>query len=389
MNPIITAAELQRRLIRRTDHVSCAEAFIDCRMPGSVPKDNFSFIGPGVTQSAEQFVNLREPHGFNFGAAGLPPGVTNNQHLHFTSETFIAAGSRFTLRWGAAGDEGEMEMNPGDIACMPPWMFRGFTNTGDAYGLMLTVLGGDDTGGIIWSPEVMRRARATGLYLGRDNQLIDTARPDGSLADAPAESGLLPLMPAHEVAALRRRTVAEMRGRALLLAERDFRPATLDALLPGHGWQLAPAVGFGLSQHRDHAPRVMEPQGFSVEWLRVGPGQSTAPFFTDEAMVLLQMGPSLEVQINRGAAMLTTTLGEHDALSVPAGAWRSLVNRSDAPAEAIVVLAGSLRKQPHFGAATVQEALRADVALDASGCLARASLLPAKAPAKASASAAG
>ena len=37
----------------------------------------------------------------------------------------------------------------------------------------MTVLGGDDTGGIIWAPEVLRRARDTGLYLGRDNQLID------------------------------------------------------------------------------------------------------------------------------------------------------------------------------------------------------------------------
>ncbi|HEU4547702.1 MAG TPA: hypothetical protein VFR88_15540, partial [Microlunatus sp.] len=85
-DPLVSADELTRRTIRRTDWVSCNSAFIDCRTPGSDRKENYAFIGPGVSQNAKQFINLSEPHGYNVGAAGMPNGVSNNLHLHFTAE---------------------------------------------------------------------------------------------------------------------------------------------------------------------------------------------------------------------------------------------------------------------------------------------------------------
>ena len=33
--------------------VACKVAFIDCKMPGSTAKENYSLIGPSVTQSAD------------------------------------------------------------------------------------------------------------------------------------------------------------------------------------------------------------------------------------------------------------------------------------------------------------------------------------------------
>src|SRR3546814_6821713 len=54
----------ESRLIRYEDLVPCQLAFIDCKLPGSDRKLNYSIIGPGVTQSTEQVVNLAEPHGF-------------------------------------------------------------------------------------------------------------------------------------------------------------------------------------------------------------------------------------------------------------------------------------------------------------------------------------
>ena len=123
---LITREELTRRHIRRSKYVSCDDAFIDVRLPGSTPKENYSIIGPGVTQNPNQVINLREPHGFNIGAAGMAPGITNNLHLHFTAEVFIVCEGTFTVRWGALGDEGEALLEEGDVLCMPPWMFRGF-----------------------------------------------------------------------------------------------------------------------------------------------------------------------------------------------------------------------------------------------------------------------
>ena len=369
---ILTPAELQRRHIRRSQYRSCDDAFIDVRLPGSTPKENYSIVGPGVTQNPNQVVNLREPHGFNIGAAGMAPGITNNQHLHFTSEVFIACEGRFTLRWGAAGDEGEAVLEEGDVMCMPTWMFRGFSNSGSRHGFLMTVLGGDDTGGIIWSPEVMRRARATGLYLGRDNQLIDV--PAGH--NPPSEDALLPLMPPAEVAALRHWQAAELMARCVQPAQRDFRAATLDAVLPGQAWQLAPVIGWGLSQHRDHRPAVTDPQGFSVEWLRVPAGQCSAPFVIDETAVLVHARGPLQVAFNLDAERVRAELGAWDTLSLPAGCWRQFINSGREDAEALLVIHGDSRKTPRFAHGVPTAAAALDTALDAGGRLARRSLLP-------------
>ena len=371
---LLTPTELTRRHIRRSQYVSCDDAFIDVRLPGSTPKENYSIVGPGVTQNPNQVINLREPHGFNIGAAGMASGITNNLHLHFTAEVFIACEGSFTLRWGALGDEGEALLEEGDVMCMPTWMFRGFSNSGSRHGFLMTVLGGDDTGGIIWSPEVMRRARATGLYLGRDNQLIDV--PAGTAP--PADSVLLPLMPADEVAALQRWSAAALMQRCVRPAQRDFRAATLDTALPGHAWQLAPVIGWGISQHRDHRPAVTDPQGFSVEWLRVPAGQRSAAFQLAEAAVLVHAVGPLEVAFNQGADTVHAELGPWDTLSMPAGCWRQFINHGSQDAHALLVVAGDARKTPQFASAAAVHAAAAqvDLTLDAGGRLARQSLLP-------------
>ena len=369
---IVTPADAERRHLKRKDYVPCVDAFIDCRIPGSMPKENYSMIGPGVTQNATQFINLQEPHGFNIGAAGMYPGVTNNLHLHFTSETFVVPTGAYTLRWGVRGDEGELQLEAGDIAVMPTWVFRGFTTLSEQFGLLMTVLGGDDTGGIIWSPEVLKRARETGLWLNKENEVVDEiimgAKP---LADA-----LLPLMPDEEIAKLKRWSAAQMRAQVIKKSERDFREATLDTAA-GHHWKIAPAVGNGMSQHREHQAKVLAPQSFSVEWVQIEAGQGSAPFSTTEKMVLINLSPALEVVLNTGADSVVQTLGFEDMISIPAHAQRSFrCPAGAATSEAVMVIAGDHVKHPIFGAALIAAARDNDVAVDAGGKLARASVLP-------------
>lgn len=373
---VMTPEELQHRHIRRAHYVSCDDAFVDVRLPGSTPKENYSIVGPGVTQNPGQVINLREPHGFNIGAAGMGPGITNNLHLHFTAEVFIACEGRFTLRWGVRGDEGQAPLEPGDVICMPTWMFRGFSNSGTAehggHGFLMTVLGGDDTGGILWSPEVLRRAGETGLFISHDNQLIDL--PPGS--PAPPADALLPPLPANECAALRHWSVEEMSARCVTRAQRDFRCATLDTALPGHGWQLAPVAGFGLSQHRAHRAAVTDAQGFSIEWLRVPSGQRSAPLSLTEPAVLVHASGPLAVEFNGGEPALRTEPGAWDTLSLPAGSRFAFVNTGATDCESLLVVRGDAPKRPLFDAELVRRAAACDMAVDAGGRLARLSALP-------------
>ena len=165
-----------------------------------------------------------------------------------------------------------------------------------------------------------------------------------------------------------------MRQRVLPVNARDFHLATIDTAAH-YRWEIAPVIGRGISQNRAHQPRFVEPQGFSVEWLRVRAGDRSAPFFTKEKMVLINLSNSLQVTLNVGADAVTLTLGREDILSIPANVWRAFA-ATTTDAEAIMVLPGDHKKTPYFDNTILTEALAVDVAVDAGGMLAKASLLP-------------
>ena len=166
-----------RRTIRRGDLVAAENAFIDCRTPGSEKKLNYAIIGSGVSET-DQFINLDEPHGFQLGGASMPPGVNNSLHLHFTAEVFIVVAGTYTFRWGRREVEGEYVGGAGDIISIPTWIFRGFSNVGGDENFIFTILGRDETGGLIWHPEVLRQAEGHGLHLTVANKLIDEVAGD-------------------------------------------------------------------------------------------------------------------------------------------------------------------------------------------------------------------
>ena len=168
-----TLETMRTRLVRRSEMVPCKSAFIDAHTPGSHLKDNFSIIGPGVTENKEQFINIREPHGFNIGAAGQPPYIKNSLHSHFTAEVFLIQEGTFDIYWGLHA-ENHTILTEGDVVSIPTNCFRGFENIGDKYGFLFAILGGDDTGGVEWAPQVFEDAEDHGLVLLEDYGVWDT-----------------------------------------------------------------------------------------------------------------------------------------------------------------------------------------------------------------------
>jgi quercetin dioxygenase-like cupin family protein len=366
----LSQSEAEARRVKRADYVSCTVAFIDCKKPGSHLKENYSIIGPGVTSSSEQVINLPEAHGFNIGAAAMPNGITNNLHIHFTAEVFIVQKGEWTFRWGSKG-ENEFLGRAGDIVSVPTWIFRGFTNAGPDDGWLFTVLGGDNTGGVIFHPDIIREAADYGLYISSENTLIDTSHGD----PVPAPDACIPPMPDAEVAELREVTHAEMRRRVVTEGDRDFRPGFIDRDLPGCGAELAPVIGFGLTQNREHAAPITNPHGFSVEWLRLDPGHHVSPFTLAEKMVLIVRKGRLRLRFNDGADA-AVELDPWDTYSVPAGVVRSIEALGDDRAEALLVVSGDHRKRPVFAARILAAAQDGGLGLDAGGFVAKAALLP-------------
>ena len=152
------SAALEKRVVRYGDLAPCTNAFIDTRTPGSNAKENFTIIGPGVSENPDQHVHITEPHGFNIGGARQPPRCINSQHSHDTAEVFVVHTGRWRFTFGEHGEDAQVEAGSGDIVSFPTQAFRGFENIGEDVGFLWSVLGGDDPGRVLWAPRVFEMA---------------------------------------------------------------------------------------------------------------------------------------------------------------------------------------------------------------------------------------
>ena len=221
----MTPEQMEARIVRYGALKPCRTAFIDTHTPGSDRKENFSIIGAGVSESADQHVHLRETPGFHVGAAGQPPHCRNSLHSHRTAEVFFVHRGRWRFFWGRWGTAGEVVLEEGDLFDIPTGLFRGFENVGTDYGLIMALIGGDDAGGgVVWAPQVIEEARGHGLVLAETGRLYDTAKgerlPEGT-APMPLlteeELAAFPETPVEEVVP---RFVARYRDMAALAAKR-------------------------------------------------------------------------------------------------------------------------------------------------------------------------
>lgn len=173
----MTSQEMEEGIVRYGDLKPCRTAFIDSHTPGSEQKENFAIIGAGVSENPAQHVHIKKTPGFNIGAAGQPAKCTNSLHYHHTAEVFFVLSGCWRFFWGRWGDAGEVVLAEGDIFNIPTYVFRGFENIGNDYGMIMSILGGDDAGGgVLWAPQVLEEARDHGLILGENGMLVDTTK---------------------------------------------------------------------------------------------------------------------------------------------------------------------------------------------------------------------
>ena len=373
----VSLDEMRPRTIRRTDLIAAENAFIDCRTPGSEQKLNYAIIGSGVSET-DQFINLEIPHGFQLGGAAMPPGVNNSLHMHFTAEVFIVVAGTYVFRWGREQIDGEYIGHPGDIISIPTWVFRGFSNVGGNDNFIFTILGEDETGGLIWEPHVLREAKGHGLHLTVANRLVDTVAGD-LLTD---DIELVEPMSAGQIALMREVSVEQMRARVTTEGDRVFSDrALLCTALRGGGARLALVIGYGMSEDRLQEPRVHNPHGFSVAVLRADPGEGVLRHRHGRSQVLIVETGEWLVTVNESDP-IGIRLGPHDTLSVPPGAWRSIVNVSDDPdAEVVVINGGDERIRVEWGPEIVRAAVATGIGRDASGYLADWDLIKHSVPA--------
>lgn len=285
---------LEARVVRYRDLVPCRNAFIDSRTPGSDAKENFTIIGPGVSENPDQHVHIAEPHGFNIGGARQPPRCTNSQHSHDTAEVFVVHSGRWQFTFGEHGEDAQVEAEPGDIVSFPIHAFRGFENIGEETGFLWSVLGGDDPGRVLWAPKVFEMATTYGLILLENGALVDT-----TIGQTPPPSiEPMPVTGAEAIAGLRKMRPEDIDE---VISRVSRQPRVGQELVIGPGGNLPPAEGFTVS-------RLNLKDGEE--------GEETAPPYPE--VLFVQSGSA---KISTPDA--TIKLGQGDTMTIPVGLARS------------------------------------------------------------------
>jgi len=163
---------MTERIARFNELTPSTLPFVEGRIEGHKERKNYSIVGPGIAEDSQQSVKISKPHGYNLGAVSANPKNGSGLHSHTTAEVFLIYSGNWRFYWGADG-RNEIILSKGDIISMPTNMFRGFENAGDEEGLIFVVLGNDDPGIITWVPNVLIKAKETGLALLDDNSLVD------------------------------------------------------------------------------------------------------------------------------------------------------------------------------------------------------------------------
>lgn len=361
-------SSLRARLIAFDSLRYSTEAFIDYRIPECSPKFNYALIGPGVSQNPNQPVSLRERHGFQVGAVSMPHGKMNPPHMHFTCEVFICVRGEWEIQWGFNPGHRSARIRAGDIISVPTWIYRGFRNVGIDDGFMFTILGGDDTGGILWGPTTLEAAARQGVRLTEDYRIIDEAR--GERLQPPLRP-LEPMTP-DEIGALRDWSEEQMARR---IARADAlcwgQNSLLDSCLPDHGGVLAPVIGLGISEDRGVEAPVSNAHGVSVEWLRLPAGGRIGRHRLAEKQVVIAIEGDLDIDIESGSSNCIQSLhgreAAWDTYALPADLWRCLHNRGSGPVRALLLTAGDHRKRIEWSPDVIDAAAKAGRARDANG----------------------
>jgi mannose-6-phosphate isomerase-like protein (cupin superfamily) len=326
------STHLEQRVVRYADLRPCTNAFVDARTPGSDKKENFTIIGPGVSENPNQYVHIPEPHGFNIGAARQPGGCLNSQHSHETAEVFVIHSGQWRFLFGVnAGDDGHLDAGPGDVVSVPIHMFRGFKKLDEGVGFLWVALGQDNPGKVTWAPRVFDLARQYGLVLLKGGRLVDTtvgeAVPEGAeLEQAPTEELIRRLAtPSLEKLAQGFVPLSGMKGNpASPLAGPGVEECPV--ITPTHtldGFEPGPIVGWW-------------PHGFNLRCLKMQTGARVAPHSRDEEEVIFVHRGTLEVATPQG----TVLLGAGDTLTTPKGLERTFRAMSSDGVVAYVVRGG-------------------------------------------------
>jgi mannose-6-phosphate isomerase-like protein (cupin superfamily) len=172
--PRISKDTMERECVARVQNVETLDvAFLDQYIP-RYERDIINMVGMGVTENAALKPNVKEGAvGFSVTYVRAKTGKGAALHRHATEEVFIPVKGRWQVFWLEGDAERTVDLDEGDVCNVPIGIYRGFRNLSDrADALLMAIIGGPDAGKVDWHPAVVTEARATGLSVDDDGNLI-------------------------------------------------------------------------------------------------------------------------------------------------------------------------------------------------------------------------
>jgi mannose-6-phosphate isomerase-like protein (cupin superfamily) len=166
----ISKEGMLKRVARFRDLAASEYAFVDSKIPGH-ERFIYNVVGGGVTEDPSLAPAIPDARDFNVTYVKAEPGKGAALHSHTIVEVFTPLSGRWAIVWGDDG-ENELILEAWDTISVPPGVMRGFRNVGSEDAYLMAILGGTDPGRVTWSPDVLEKARRTGLRLDAEGNVI-------------------------------------------------------------------------------------------------------------------------------------------------------------------------------------------------------------------------
>ena len=296
---------------------------------GAENGERFAILGAGDPPA-----HILENSSFEIGGRRQRTSGAETPDSRDRVEVVIVHGGRWRLALGTDGEEGGVDLSPGDVAAAPPHRLLRVELMGEGPGFVWTILGGAEPTFSVDPPRddgppdprpAWRIDTSSGTYELKSVEPAGDKEPPGAGSfDAPSGAPWPSdgLATAESLIANSRSSLAfEGVEEAGVVSSR----ATRDGFEPG------PIVGAGL-------------QAFSLRRLRLDLGAYLPMHVRDEAEVLLIQEGALEARWPEGSAILAAG----DAALFPKGLARAFRNTSSAAATAFVVRGTDDPAPPRF-----------------------------------------
>jgi quercetin dioxygenase-like cupin family protein len=324
---IRTAFPIEPLLVRYADLVS---------MNVAGPAEHFTLIESDPSEPVAADASIALPHGFNLKAERRIASGGRIGHSSPVAEVLVVHAGRWRLTLGAGNGDGA-DLGAGDVASVPPNLFRRWEKLDGEMGFLFIVQGlhtGTDLGDGTAAPESAadeRRRVQDGRFIDFSSGIPRMREVDGR-QDRPAA----PRVPFRINAGLIAPCgLSALTARGVVEAGIISPPGTRDGFAQG-------AIG------------AQWPHGFNLRSLILQSGAYVPRHARAESEVILVQAGMLEISWPDGSLML----GAGDVLSVPVGLPHALRNTTSRPTEAVIVRGSDDPAMPQFDSMSTLDVLK-------------------------------